>query len=415
MPYQSLSLSKMLFSVLAIILSLAPQSSLAHNQRAAPSTTSSAPAATHSINVGADGLRFEPDSVVANVGDTILFRFYPQNHSVARADYMSPCIPYELTGAGRVGFWSGFQPTNVVLSNPPTFSVLVNDTSPIFFYCSAPGACIQDGMVGVINPNSTQTLATQKAYAENSTLALSPGQGFPAEGTPSAAAIKTSNPSSASPLSGGAIAGIVIGAAAVLLFGAALVYFCGRQRTVKEILQTQSMRGPSSYHPGSEHMSLASSAGYLPKYPHGSIAPMGPLSFSGQGGLYDHPLGVDTGSYRSRSPPPDETMDTMMSHIDYSGTPGTMTPSQVESPLTRSRTNPPRPRRSSQPMPIMEGTIYQPITADVPTALRFNRAPSQTGPHELSGVNENENAPPFPPPRNPNRGSSASNYSPGLI
>jgi len=47
----------------------------------------------------------------------LVFRFYPQNHSVARADYMSPCIPYELTGAGRVGFWSGFEPINVVLSN----------------------------------------------------------------------------------------------------------------------------------------------------------------------------------------------------------------------------------------------------------------------------------------------------------
>jgi hypothetical protein len=47
----------------------------------------------------------------------LVFRFYPQNHSVARDDYMNPCIPYELTGAGRQGFWSGFEPINVVLSN----------------------------------------------------------------------------------------------------------------------------------------------------------------------------------------------------------------------------------------------------------------------------------------------------------
>jgi hypothetical protein len=47
----------------------------------------------------------------------LVFRFYPQNHSVARADYMEPCIPYELTGAGRQGFWSGFHPINEVLSN----------------------------------------------------------------------------------------------------------------------------------------------------------------------------------------------------------------------------------------------------------------------------------------------------------
>jgi hypothetical protein len=30
---------------------------------------------------------------------------------------MEPCIPYELTGAGRQGFWSGFKPIDVVLSN----------------------------------------------------------------------------------------------------------------------------------------------------------------------------------------------------------------------------------------------------------------------------------------------------------
>ena len=45
------------------------------------------------------------------------YRFYPQNHSVARAGFKNPCIPYEDTGAGLVGFWSGFEPVAVVLSN----------------------------------------------------------------------------------------------------------------------------------------------------------------------------------------------------------------------------------------------------------------------------------------------------------
>jgi hypothetical protein len=53
MLYQSISALKMLVSALAIVLSLAPQFTLAHNQRAASSTTLSAQAATHSINVGA--------------------------------------------------------------------------------------------------------------------------------------------------------------------------------------------------------------------------------------------------------------------------------------------------------------------------------------------------------------------------
>jgi hypothetical protein len=61
---------------------------------------------------------YKPVPEDLEISDNFLeFRFYPQNHSVARADYLSPCIPYELTGAGRVGFWSGFEPINVVLSN----------------------------------------------------------------------------------------------------------------------------------------------------------------------------------------------------------------------------------------------------------------------------------------------------------
>lgn len=43
------------------------------------------------------------------------FRFYPQNHSVVKAEFGSePCIPYEMTGAGKTGFWSGWKPTAVV-------------------------------------------------------------------------------------------------------------------------------------------------------------------------------------------------------------------------------------------------------------------------------------------------------------
>lgn len=46
---------------------------------------------------------------------TTEYRFYPQNHSVARAAFgPNPCIPYEDTGAGLIGFWSGFRPTAVV-------------------------------------------------------------------------------------------------------------------------------------------------------------------------------------------------------------------------------------------------------------------------------------------------------------
>jgi hypothetical protein len=52
------------------------------------------------------------------------YRFYPLNHSVARAGFGNnlACLPYEDSGQGLVGFWSDFQPVAVVLSNVGTSS-----------------------------------------------------------------------------------------------------------------------------------------------------------------------------------------------------------------------------------------------------------------------------------------------------
>lgn len=114
--------------------------------------TSSSAATTWTISVGEGSNVFKPSAIQANIGDIIQFDFYPANHSVARAEYLYPCIPYEDTGIGKVGFFSGFHPVDVILNSPPTWSIRVNDSLPIFYYCTAPGACISDQMVGVINP-----------------------------------------------------------------------------------------------------------------------------------------------------------------------------------------------------------------------------------------------------------------------
>lgn len=44
----------------------------------------------------------------------IEFRFYPANHSVVRAEYQSPCIPYEMTGPNKVGFYAGYHPISQI-------------------------------------------------------------------------------------------------------------------------------------------------------------------------------------------------------------------------------------------------------------------------------------------------------------
>lgn len=82
----------------------------------ASSTTSSA-VQTHTVLVGKADHKFEPDVTQAVIGDIIKFQFYPTNHSVVRADYGYPCIPYEMTGTGKVGFSTGFHPVDAILDD----------------------------------------------------------------------------------------------------------------------------------------------------------------------------------------------------------------------------------------------------------------------------------------------------------
>ncbi|OCK72987.1 hypothetical protein K432DRAFT_411133 [Lepidopterella palustris CBS 459.81] len=236
-----------------------------------PTSTSSAAPQTHTITVGNGDHKFRPDVTQAEIGDTIEFDFYPANHSVVRAEYQYPCIPYELTGTDKVGFFSGFHPVDAVLQNPPKWTVVINDTNPIFFYCSAPGACISYGMVGVINPNASTSLEVQHQMALDSAYMLQPGEAFPAEAASSSLSSKPSTPTPSSSalsstpfltatpapatsttaaavaagafhsgLSTGAIAGIAVGGASVLILAAALFFYIGRSRTLKDEVQRAS-------------------------------------------------------------------------------------------------------------------------------------------------------------------------------
>ncbi|KAL3417483.1 hypothetical protein PVAG01_10493 [Phlyctema vagabunda] len=256
----SISMQMRLYQSLIFALSFLSISSLAQiadepipiiTIRATPGSSSAPARETHTIAVGAQGHKFTPSFIQAQPGDVVSFRFYPLNHSVARAAFGQPCIPYEYTGINHVGFWSGFKPVAVVLSDPPVYNLLINDTDPIFFYCFSPGAC-QDGMVGAINPNATQAFDAQHDQALEATLALSPGEYFEPEVADSdkdkpAASGTTTHPdptstagvpshTQKSPLSKGAIIGIAIGALAGLLLAGAIFYLCGRQRSMHEYI-----------------------------------------------------------------------------------------------------------------------------------------------------------------------------------
>lgn len=225
---------------------------------ATASSTSSAAAQTHTISVGNGDFTFRPDVTQASPGDTIKFRFYPQNHSVVRAEYQFPCIPYEMTGKGKVGFSSGFKPVDAVLDEPPSWSLIINDTEPTFFYCSGPLACIRFGMVAVINPNASVSLQNQKDLALKSPYVLNPGDSFPGEGlltttltikttsipipaySTSTGSIPSAAPSSITSghteLSTSAIIGICIGAITGVLIVVALFFFIGRVQTLQQML-----------------------------------------------------------------------------------------------------------------------------------------------------------------------------------
>ncbi|EIW68776.1 hypothetical protein TREMEDRAFT_63235 [Tremella mesenterica DSM 1558] len=154
--------------------------------------------ATQTIQVGANGaLTFTPPSINASVGDTVDFQFVSGDHTVTQSTFAAPCSPMAN------GFNSGFMPGSS--ANPPTFSILVNSTSPIWIYCAQVGHC-QQGMVAAINaPSKGNTFtAFQQAAEGKSTSTNSTGTGGTPSGSASASASASASSSASATGSGSA-------------------------------------------------------------------------------------------------------------------------------------------------------------------------------------------------------------------
>jgi len=110
-------------------------------------------------------LRYYPEKVQAPPGSWVQFQFYPKNHTVTQSTFGNPCVPINSVMSNVTGIKSGFMPVapNAAI---PVFSVLVNDTNPIWLYCGQIGHC-QKGMAMVINEKegSNKTLEAYKAAA----------------------------------------------------------------------------------------------------------------------------------------------------------------------------------------------------------------------------------------------------------
>ncbi|KOS22908.1 hypothetical protein ESCO_003949 [Escovopsis weberi] len=114
------------------------------------------------VDVGKDGLVFTPDTIKPAKGDTVEFHFFGPNHTVTQGTFDNPCQPPK-----DGGFFSGFQPpsgSNTEADN--VFQVMINNTDPLFVYCSQPvfSHC-KSGMVLAINPSDSQTLDAYKKGA----------------------------------------------------------------------------------------------------------------------------------------------------------------------------------------------------------------------------------------------------------
>jgi plastocyanin len=112
-----------------------------------PSPTSTG--TDHRIVVGGTGiLAFTPSNVTAQPGDTVTFEFHQKNHTATQSTFASPCSPM------MNGFNSGFQPVGTDATTFPTFTVGVNNTTPVWVYCQQSGHCTS-GMVFAINAPAT--------------------------------------------------------------------------------------------------------------------------------------------------------------------------------------------------------------------------------------------------------------------
>ncbi|CAI7666388.1 uncharacterized protein N7487_008145 [Penicillium crustosum] len=208
-------------------------------------TSSSTGISTHTIQVGpkSDPHQFVPANITASPGDIVVFEFYPTNHSVVKADYLAPCVPAN----GNIFYSGAFDDFNEqdgqLVGPPPTWSLRVNDTKPTFFYCTAIDSCLKNGMVGVINENTTQTWETQYAKALKYPYMLVPGQSMPAEGDGSGSSgDDTSGNGSKHGLSSGAIAGIVVAGVVFVAILVALFFVLGRNRVYSQWMSSQDGR-----------------------------------------------------------------------------------------------------------------------------------------------------------------------------
>lgn len=180
----------------------------APTESASTSSTSSSTDASQPIKVivgdASGALTFNPSNVTAAVGQTITFEFHQKNHSVVQSTFATPCSPMAN------GFKSDFFAVDPTATEFQSWSITVNDTTPIWAYCrqTNPKSHCGAGMVFSVNANTNKSFSAfqSNAEAQNGTSSNSTG----ASGTTGATSGNGALPSHVSGM------GIVVAAVAML-------------------------------------------------------------------------------------------------------------------------------------------------------------------------------------------------------
>ncbi|KAF8508391.1 Cupredoxin [Gautieria morchelliformis] len=157
----------------------------------------------HTVTVGAGGqLAFNPSNITAAAGDQINFEFQAKNHSATQSTFASPCTKAMFNGS--LGVNSGFMPipANSTIANGsfPTWSITINNTTPLWFYCAqkTPVSHCQMGMVFSINATPQKSFDTFLVPAKASANSTAAPGGMNATSASGAAASGASGSASAS-------------------------------------------------------------------------------------------------------------------------------------------------------------------------------------------------------------------------
>jgi hypothetical protein len=92
--------------ILLSALVVALQCASTKAQSSLSTSTSSSKPSVQTIYVARGDHTFNKNSVNASIGDTIVFEFYDNGHSVIQAEYGYPCTPYGTVNPLRPGFYS---------------------------------------------------------------------------------------------------------------------------------------------------------------------------------------------------------------------------------------------------------------------------------------------------------------------